>query len=72
MNRGQEFGDRCNLDQQKSISGSVASISEVVQAAREVECPLYLGNTALSLLLSIERRGLGEYVDDKVIKFWDT
>ena len=55
----------------KSIDSSVADMTAVVQAARDVNCPLYLGTVALNLLLSVETKGLSGSSEDVVAAFWD-
>ncbi|MCJ1387128.1 hypothetical protein MMC17_010257 [Xylographa soralifera] len=54
-----------------TIESSVSSMSAVIQAARDVDCPLYLGNAALNILLTLKHWGWDECTDDSVVKFWD-
>ncbi|MCJ1439494.1 hypothetical protein MMC27_008888 [Xylographa pallens] len=54
-----------------TIESSVDSMSAVIQAARDVDCPLYLGNAALNILLSMKYKGWDECTDESVVKFWD-
>ncbi|MCJ1288365.1 hypothetical protein MMC26_007720 [Xylographa opegraphella] len=57
-------------DRLSNIKTSVDSMSAVVQAARDVNCPLYLGNAALNILLTMKHRGWDECTDESVVKFW--
>ncbi|MCJ1394956.1 hypothetical protein MMC18_007837 [Xylographa bjoerkii] len=58
-------------EEENTIETSVKSLSAVIQAARDIECPLYLGNAALNILLTMKHRGWDECTDDSVLKFWD-
>ena len=60
------------IDKQDTIETSVDNLSTVIQAARDADCPLYLGNAALNIILAMKRRGWGECTDDCIVKFWDT
>jgi len=58
-------------DKQNTIKSSVDSMSTVMQAARDVACPLYLGNVAHNILLAMEHRGWDECTDESIVEFWD-
>lgn len=55
----------------RSLGDAVAELSRVVAAAREVECPLHLGNAALNILFSGVRRGLDAEPDASVCRVWE-
>jgi len=57
-------------DKQNTIESSVNSMVTVIQAARDVDCPLYLGNVALNILLAMKHRGWDECTDESVVNFW--
>ncbi|MCJ1478985.1 hypothetical protein MMC13_007669 [Lambiella insularis] len=65
-------GSSVPKEQQRSIESWIESLSAVVQAARDVNCPLYLGNEVLNLLLVMKRKGWGECADCSIVKFWDS
>ena len=78
MIRGQALSDKSDWvvaeaqgQQGTSVESSVETMSAVVQAARDVNCPLYLGNVSLNLLLSVKRRGWGGCADSSIVRFWD-
>lgn len=52
------------------INDAVAELSAVVQAARELNCPLHLGSEALNVFLFAQRRGLGSKGVTGVLKIW--
>ena len=58
-------------DRPNTIEESVDSMSAVVQAARDIDYPLYLGNTALNILLTMKHRGWEDCADESVVRFWD-
>lgn len=52
----------------RTLDGAVAELAGVVQSARDLNCPLHLGNSSLNLMLSAKRMGLGGAVDSIVIR----
>ena len=69
--RKQEKTEWLMCDRLDTIRSTVDSMSAVIQAARDVDCPLYLGNVALNILLTMKHRGWDECTDESVVKFWD-
>ncbi|MCJ1399275.1 hypothetical protein MMC11_002477 [Xylographa trunciseda] len=57
-------------DKQNTIESSVDSMVTVIQAARDADCPLYLGNVAYNILLAMKRRGWDKCADASVVNFW--
>lgn len=54
----------------ETVDAAVARLEKVVQKARDLHCPLHLGNAALSVLLLARRAGLGGEGSTSVIKVW--
>ena len=57
-------------NQADTTESTITKLSQVVQAARDLNCPLYLGNAALNLFLFWKRNGWGESIDASIVKFW--
>lgn len=51
-----------------TVNDVIGRLEEVVQKARDLNCPLHLGSTALNLLLLTKRAGYGEEASTSVIK----
>lgn len=52
----------------RSLDDAISELAGVVQSARDLNCPLHLGNGALNLLLSVKGLGLGGEGDSSVIR----
>ncbi|RJE22886.1 hypothetical protein PHISCL_04782 [Aspergillus sclerotialis] len=52
----------------KTVDDVIRRLEEVVQKARDLNCPLHLGSTALNLLLLTKRAGYGKEASTSVIK----
>lgn len=55
----------------RTLDDAVEELSSVVQTARDLECPLHLGNAALSVMLGGKRRGFGGQREEGVVRMWD-
>ncbi|KKK22828.1 hypothetical protein P175DRAFT_0425858 [Aspergillus ochraceoroseus IBT 24754] len=53
-----------------SIDQAAATLENVVQKARDLHCPLHLGNAALSMLFMAQRHGLGGQSSSSVISVY--
>lgn len=51
-----------------TIEAIVAPMEKAIQTARDLNCPLHLGNASLSLLLLAQRHGLGSESSASVVK----
>ncbi|KAJ6145001.1 hypothetical protein N7470_008896 [Penicillium chermesinum] len=51
-----------------TISDAIARLEKAVQKARDLHCPLYLGNSALNVLFLAKRAGLEKESSSSVIK----
>ncbi|EFQ99589.1 2-hydroxy-3-oxopropionate reductase [Nannizzia gypsea CBS 118893] len=56
----------------KILNEAVDELSDVVQEARNVDCPLHLGAAALGILHQAKFRGWGKDSDSSVIRLWET
>ena len=63
------IGDRVPAGSQ-TLDEAVARLETVVQRARDLHCPLHLGNAALTALLTARRAGFGGEASTSVIKAW--
>lgn len=52
----------------ETINGAIARLEKGVQKARDLHCPLHLGNAAMSVLAMAKRAGLGAEGSTSVIK----
>lgn len=52
----------------ETINGAIARLEKAVQKARDLHCPLHLGNAAMSVLFMAKRAGLGAEGSTSVIK----
>lgn len=52
------------------IDDAVAGLSAIVQAARDLNCPLHLGSEALNVFLLAQRRGWGSKGVTSVLRVW--
>lgn len=52
----------------ETIDGAIARLEKAVQKARDLHCPLHLGNAAMSVLFMAKRAGLGAEGSTSVIK----
>ncbi|EQL35309.1 3-hydroxyisobutyrate dehydrogenase, variant 2 [Blastomyces dermatitidis ATCC 26199] len=55
----------------KTINEAIAELAAVVQGARDVNCPLHLGNAALNILYVARKQGLGEEADSHVLRVYE-
>ncbi|PGH12700.1 hypothetical protein AJ80_06646 [Polytolypa hystricis UAMH7299] len=55
----------------RTLDEAAKELSAVVQQARDLHCPLHLGNEALNLLLFAKRRGWGELADTNIEKVYE-
>ncbi|KAL3476056.1 NAD binding domain of 6-phosphogluconate dehydrogenase-domain-containing protein [Aspergillus californicus] len=53
-----------------SIDQAAAKLEAVVQKARDLHCPLHLGNAALNVLYTAQRHGSGDQSSTSVIKVY--
>ena len=60
-----------SLQSNKSISDAIKKLSVVVQTARDLSCPLYLGNATLNILLNVGRRGWCSHGSESAIKYYE-
>ncbi|PLN85845.1 NAD binding domain of 6-phosphogluconate dehydrogenase-domain-containing protein [Aspergillus taichungensis] len=63
------IGDKAPAGSQ-TVDEAVARLETVVQRARDLHCPLHLGNAALTALLTARRAGFGGEANTSVIKVW--
>ncbi|EAW17765.1 NAD(P)-dependent oxidoreductase [Aspergillus fischeri NRRL 181] len=63
------IGDKAPEGSQ-TLDEAVAQMEKVVQRARDLHCPLHLGNAALEKLLMARRHGLGGEASTSVIKMF--
>jgi 3-hydroxyisobutyrate dehydrogenase len=63
------IGDKAPEGSQ-TLDEAVAQMEKVVQKARDLHCPLHLGNAALEKLLTARRHGLGGEASTSVIKMF--
>lgn len=52
----------------RTVDEAVEVLEKVVQNARDLNCPLHLGNAALNLLLLAKRAGYGKEGSTSVVK----
>lgn len=52
----------------ETIDGAIARLEKAVQKARDLHCPLHLGNAAMTVLFMAKRAGLGAEGSTSVIK----
>lgn len=52
----------------ETIDEAIARLEKAVQKARDLHCPLHLGNAAMSVLFMAKRAGLGAEGSTSVIK----
>lgn len=52
----------------ETIDAATARLKKAVQKARDLHCPLHLGNAALSMLYLAKRSGLGDEGSASVVK----
>ncbi|KAL1956171.1 hypothetical protein VTO42DRAFT_7606 [Malbranchea cinnamomea] len=64
-------GTAAASESSRTLDDAVEELAVVVQRAREVNCPLHLGNAVLSILLAAKRRGYGGLSDSHVIRMWE-
>lgn len=57
-------------DKSQTVDKIVSQLEIVVQKARDLHCPLHLGNATLSQLLFAQRAGFGREASTSVIKTW--
>ncbi|PGH05334.1 3-hydroxyisobutyrate dehydrogenase [Blastomyces parvus] len=55
----------------KTVNEAITELAAVVQAARDVNCPLHLGNSALNMLYMARMHGLGEKADSHVLRVYE-
>ncbi|KAF3483768.1 3-hydroxyisobutyrate dehydrogenase [Arthroderma uncinatum] len=55
----------------RSLSEAISELSAVVQEARDLNCPMYLGAAALGILHQAKQSGWGKCSDASVIKVWE-
>lgn len=54
----------------QTVDEAIAKLEAVVQQARDLHCPLHLGNAALNVLFTARRHGLGAEGATSVIKLF--
>lgn len=54
----------------RTIDETVRDMVDVIQEARNVNCPVHLASEALNLLLMAKRKGLGEKSDSHIIRVY--
>ncbi|OAX81557.1 hypothetical protein ACJ72_04101 [Emergomyces africanus] len=55
----------------KSVNEAAAELAAAVQAARDLCCPLHLGNAALNMLYLAKKQGLGEKTDSHILRVYE-
>ncbi|EDN06726.1 3-hydroxyisobutyrate dehydrogenase [Histoplasma capsulatum] len=55
----------------KTVNEATAELAAVVQAARDVYCPLHMGNAALNILYLAQKQGLGEKTDSHILRVYE-
>ncbi|OJD15342.1 hypothetical protein AJ78_04387 [Emergomyces pasteurianus Ep9510] len=55
----------------KTVNEAIAELAEAVQAARDLYCPLHLGNAALNMLYLAKKQGLGEKTDSHILRVYE-
>lgn len=54
----------------ETVSGASARLEKAVQTARDLHCPLHLGNAAMNVLFMAKRAGFGAEGSTSVIKVY--
>lgn len=69
MTKGLEMIEgRAGETTSETINAAITRLEKAVQKARDLHCPLHLGNAAMSVLLLAKRAGLGVEESTSVIK----
>ncbi|KAF3385052.1 putative oxidoreductase YgbJ [Penicillium rolfsii] len=68
MTKGQEMIEGRIGQNSETINDVINHLEKAVQKARDLHCPLHLGNAAMSVLLMAKRAGLGAEGSTSVIK----
>lgn len=69
MTKGLEMIEgRTGENASETVNGAIARLERAVQKARDLHCPLHLGNAAMSVLFMAKRAGLGAEGSTSVIK----
>ncbi|KAK2743754.1 hypothetical protein FQN55_007158 [Onygenales sp. PD_40] len=55
----------------QTVNDAATELSAAIQAARDANCPLHLGNAALNLLYLAKKQGLGEKSDSHVLRVYE-
>ncbi|PGH34330.1 3-hydroxyisobutyrate dehydrogenase [[Emmonsia] crescens] len=55
----------------KTVNEAIVELVTAVQAARDVNCPLHLGNAALNMLYLAKKQGLGEKTDSHILRVYE-
>lgn len=55
----------------KTVNEAAAELAAVVQAARDVYCPLHIGNAALNMFYLAQKQGLGEKTDSHILRVYE-
>jgi 3-hydroxyisobutyrate dehydrogenase len=70
MTKGLEMIEDKVGQNSESLDDAIARLEKGVQKARDLHCPLYLGNAALNQLFMAKRHGLGAMGSTIVIKIF--
>lgn len=54
----------------ETVNGAISRLEKAVQKARDLHCPLHLGNAAMSVLFMAKRAGLGAEGSSSVVKMF--
>lgn len=55
----------------RTLDEAVDELSAVVQEARNLDCPMYLGAAALGMMHQAKYRGWGKGPDSSVVRLWE-
>ncbi|PGH05856.1 hypothetical protein AJ79_06698 [Helicocarpus griseus UAMH5409] len=55
----------------RTVNDAARDLAAAVQAARDVNCPLHLGNAALNLLYLAKKQGFGDKADAHVLRVYE-
>lgn len=67
-------GDKASTDPEKAqewnVDEMIDALEKVLDTAKEVKCPLFLGAAAYDILIALRRRGGGKGGEASVVSWW--
>ena len=67
---GVGIAEEPNLKSAGSIEENIAALSKVLQKARELNCPLHLGNATLAVLTTVRRQESSSAPESAVLRYY--